>query len=117
MNPFPEEYEFIELFESLPEQLDKSVPFFYNNNVYKLSRSNGDLFFEMEPGSHWSRVAWKQAESFLIDLTLDNIKGIEIEKRNGNEYLHFYFYENQGLKPLIIRTKPEISMVWGTTRD
>ncbi|MDQ0090339.1 hypothetical protein J2T12_003753 [Paenibacillus anaericanus] len=34
MNPFPEEYEFIDLFESEPKKLDEEVPFFYINNVY-----------------------------------------------------------------------------------
>ncbi|MBD3922924.1 hypothetical protein H8B09_29725 [Paenibacillus sp. PR3] len=117
MKPFPEEYEFIELFESEPKILDEKVPFFYNNNIYKLSRPNGELYFEIEPGSHWTRIAWKQADQILIDLTLENVKGIEIEKRSGNEFLQLFFDEDQGLKPLIIKTKPEFSMIWGTIRE
>lgn len=80
MNPFPEEFEFIDLFETEPTMLDEQVPFFYNNNIYKLKRTNGEIYFEMEPGSHWTRIAWKQNDLTLIDLTLENIKGIEIEK-------------------------------------
>jgi len=117
MEPFPHEYEFIELFETESAKLDEHVPFFYNNNIYKLCRPNGNLYFEMEPGSHWTRIAWKQEENLLVDLVLENVKGMEIEKRSGKEFLHLYFDEGQGLRPLIIKTKPDISLIWGTVRD
>ncbi len=48
MVPFPQEYEFIELFETEPTKLDEVVPFFYNNKTYKLCRPNGNLFFEID---------------------------------------------------------------------
>lgn len=75
MNPFPKEYELVEIFESEPAKLDDAVPFFYNNNVYRLYRPNGELHFEIEPGSHWTRIAWKQFDSILVDLTLEILKG------------------------------------------
>lgn len=117
MKPFPEEYELIDLFESEPARLDDQVPFFYTNNTYRLCRTNGELHFAIEPGIHWSSIVWKQAENIIVDLILENVKGIEIEKRSGKEFLHLYFYEDQGIRPLIIKTKPEISIVWGTIRD
>lgn len=117
MEHFPQEYEFIELFETEPAKLDEDIPFFYNNNTYKLCRPNGNLYFEIEPGSHWSRILWKQDEDLLIDLTFERIKRIEIEKRSGMEFLSLYFDEEQGLRTLLIKTKPEISIIWGTLRD
>lgn len=90
--------------------------FFYKNNIYKLKRPNGEIYFEMELGSHWARISWKQNDLTLIDLTLENIVGIEIEKRNGREYLVLNFHEDYCLKPLLIKTKPEISFVWGTKK-
>src|SRR5262245_39632209 len=114
MEPFPQEFEFIELFETEPTKLEEGMPFFYNNNIYKLCRPNGELYFEIEPGSHWTRIAWKQDGNIIIDLILESIKGIEIEKRSGKEFIHLHFYEEQSLRPLIIKTKPDISIIWGT---
>lgn len=116
MEPFPQEYEIMELFETEPTKLDEEVSFFYNNNTYKLCRPNGNLYFEIEPGSHWTRIAWKQEGDLVIDLILEKVKGIEIEKRSGKEFLKVYFDEEQGLRTLVIKTKPEISIIWGTLR-
>ncbi|MCM3127555.1 hypothetical protein M3625_07325 [Paenibacillus sp. MER 78] len=117
MEPFPQEHELMELFESEPTKLDEEVPFFYNNNTYKLCRPNGELYFEIEPSHRWSRVVWKQGTASLVDLTLENIKGIDIEKRSGMEFMNFYFDEEQGVRTLLLKTKPAISVIWGTLSD
>jgi hypothetical protein len=115
MKPFPEEYEFIDLFETEPNTLDPDSPFFYNHLTYKLQRANGIIYFGLEPGCHAVRFIWKDNnDKTIVDLDLRSIKGIQIEKRNGNEFIHFSFHEDRELKDLIIKTKPEISVVWGT---
>lgn len=117
VNSFPEEYELLDLFESEPIIYDLSTPFFYNNLIYKLIRSNGTLKFEVEPGSHWARVTLTQGEIDIIDLELNHIKSVEIEKRNNQEFIHLSFHKDQDLKKLVLKTKPEFSMTWGTDRD
>lgn len=117
MNPFPEEHELISLLESEPLIYDQQVPFFYNHLTYSLTRSNGTLHFEIEPGSQWARIIWKQEESIVVDIELESIQGLEIERRNGQEFMHFIFYEDQRLKKLILKTKPMFSLSWGTERD
>jgi len=115
VKPFPEEYEFIDLFETEPNVVDPDAPFFYNHLTYELERTNGIIRFELEPGCHAARFIWKDYHGkALVDLDLRNIKGIEIEKRNGNEFIRFLFHHDQELKDLIIKTKPEISVIWGT---
>ncbi|WP_239614578.1 hypothetical protein [Cohnella mopanensis] len=115
MKPFPEECEFIDLFETEPHLLDPDSPFFYNHLTYMLERANGIIYFELEPGCHSATFIWKDKnDKTIVDLDLRNIKGLEIEKRNGLEFLRFLFHEDQELKDLIIKTKPEISVLWGT---
>ncbi|WEK56060.1 MAG: hypothetical protein P0Y55_08435 [Candidatus Cohnella colombiensis] len=117
MNPFPKEHELIDVFESEPKIKDNETPFYYNHLEYLLTRDNGSLQCELEPGIHWARVIWKQKDETLVDLELESIKGIEIEKRNGKEFIHFIFYEGNGIKNLIVRTKPNFSISWGTLRE
>ncbi len=116
MNPFPREDELLSIFESEPIVLDKELPFYYNHLIYQLRRNNGELYVEIEPGMHWSRMIWKQEGKTIIDLELENIKGLQIERRNENEYLHYLFREETEFKTLIVKTKPTFSMAWGTAK-
>jgi hypothetical protein len=65
MNPFPEEYEFIDLFETYPNVLDPDSPFFYNHLTYKLERENGTIYFGLEPGCHAARFFWTDTRTTL----------------------------------------------------
>lgn len=43
MNPFPEDYELISIFESEPKLLDEDIPWFYNTLFFRLQRNDDIL--------------------------------------------------------------------------
>ncbi|MBP2000941.1 hypothetical protein J2Z69_001984 [Paenibacillus shirakamiensis] len=114
MLPFPEEFEFVDFFEQEPCTLDSEVPFYYNRHTYQLERENGTLHFELEPSYSWVRCQWHQGDIVLIDLTLEEVRGIRLEKRAQREYIHILFANESLMKPLIVKTKPIFSIIWGT---
>ncbi|MFE6169674.1 hypothetical protein ACFVP8_17650 [Viridibacillus arvi] len=113
---FPKMYELIDIFESIPEILDKDLDWYYNESTFVLRRDNEILEVIIEPAINRLRLIWKDEKRIRMKLDLEEIAGLTITKNNGEESIQVSFNDSLMID-LIVKTKPYISVVWGTLRD
>ncbi|WP_284640776.1 hypothetical protein [Paenibacillus silviterrae] len=117
MDIFPEEHELIDIFECEPqlslEELD--IPDYYKQWRFVLRRQTDVLEFEVEPSISYVYLRWHQENKVLMELSLEEVHGMEIKKQENSEFVLLSFRE-ECLKALTIRTKPYIAIVWGTVK-
>ncbi|QOV11856.1 hypothetical protein [Viridibacillus arvi] len=113
---FPEMYELIDIFESIPEILDKDLDWYYNESTFVLRRDNEILEVIIEPAINRLRLIWRDKKRIRMELDLEEVAGLVITKNNGEESIQVSFNDSL-MKDLIVKTKPYISVVWGTLQD
>ncbi|MEK4760365.1 hypothetical protein MHH85_08910 [Viridibacillus sp. FSL E2-0187] len=113
---FPEMYELIDIFESIPEILDKDLDWYYNESTLVLRRDNEILEVIIEPSINRLRINWRDEKRIRMELDLEEVAGLAITKNNGGESIQVSFNDSL-MKDLIVNTKPYISVVWGTLQD
>jgi hypothetical protein len=115
MNPFPEDYELISIFETEPKLLDDEIPWFYNTLIFKLQRNDDVLSFILSPAYRTISIGLTLSERKIYDLGFENVKGIHIEKNKEIEGLIIEMDDGSAFNTLFIQTKPSITIV--TTHD
>ncbi|KOO51301.1 hypothetical protein [Viridibacillus arvi] len=113
---FPEMYELIDIFESIPDILDKDLDWYYNESTFVLRRDNEILEVIIEPAINRLRLIWRDKKRIRMELDLQEVAGLVITKNNGEESIKVSFNDSL-MKDLIVKTKPYISVVWGTLQD
>ncbi|NQX65654.1 hypothetical protein HQN90_05885 [Paenibacillus alba] len=117
MEIFPEEHELINIFECEPqvtlEELD--VPDYYKQWRFILKRETDVLEFDIEPSISYVYMRWHQENKVILELALEEVYGIEIKKQGNSEFILLLF-QDERFKTLTLRTKPYISVVWGTAK-
>ena len=115
MNPFPENWELIEFFESEPLLLDPApaAGWFYNRLTFETVRGEDAVRCEIEPGYRTLQFVWSRAGRELVSLDMRAISGLSIEKHGDKEILAAMFQEDF-LLPLRIQLKPTVHVFWGT---
>ncbi|MDU0203985.1 hypothetical protein ACYEXS_35290 [Paenibacillus sp. MAH-36] len=114
MEIFPDKHELIGLFECEPQFLDEiDIPEYYNQWRFILKRRTDVLEIEIEPSNCFIHIRWHQENNVLVELTLEKVYGIEIKKQGASEFAQLLF-RDKNLKILTLRTKPYISICWGT---
>ena len=116
MEPFPEQYDLIALFECDPVLADKDVPWSYNHLTFRTDRGSDQIVCQIEPGYHTLKFEWKQDGQRLVLLDLNWVAGIATELDDHAEALVTMF-RDQNLKPLRIQLKPHVSLSWGTSAE
>ncbi|MFS1515896.1 hypothetical protein V1503_05145 [Bacillus sp. SCS-151] len=118
MDLFPDNHDLIDIFECEPVLLDENddIPWFYNKLRFVLKRHDNILEFEISPSISQINLRWKNNNQLLISLTLEDVKGLLIEKKGGYELFRVIF-EERVVNDLIITTKPHITLEWGTNRN
>ena len=116
MNPFPEDYELISLFESEPQLADPKVPWAYNRLEFSLTRSNGTLSCVIEPGYEALVLDWMRDGEMVVHLDLRWVLGLEVRSGGGRESLVATMRDTH-LKQLHVQTSPKLAVSWGTTGD
>lgn len=111
MNPFPEEYELITLFESEPIILDSEFPWYYNYLLFKLIRDGIILDFGMEPACNRINIRMSnERQGTLIEVGYESIRGIEIYKESSTEGLLLFDGDNLNVT-VRLETKPNIKLI------
>ncbi|MFF3099461.1 hypothetical protein [Viridibacillus arvi] len=113
---FPEMYELIDILESIPDKLDKDLDWYFNESTFELRRDNEILEVIIEPAINRLRLIWRDEKRIRMELDLEDIVGLAITKNNVEESIQVSFNDSL-MKDFIVKTKPYISVVWGTLQD
>jgi hypothetical protein len=114
MNPFPEEWELLALFEAEPIVIDRDVPRFYNRLIYETARGANIVRCEIEPGyEKLTLTCWRDSETWL-SLDLSWVSGLRVVTGAGKDYLIASF-RDPNLCDLEFHLKPVVCLRWGTS--
>lgn len=112
LNPFPEDYELIALFESEPIVLDNEIPWYYNYLLFKLIRDGIILGLSMEPACNRINIRMSnERQGTLIEIGYESIRGIEIYKDSFTEGLLILLDDDDPNVTLRLETKPNIRLI------
>lgn len=107
----PELWNLIELFEMEPVYVygeENKIPWYYSTLNFKLIRNNKTLDITISPAYGIIDI-WLSIENIkIIDMNLEDVDGMKIEKSHGKEILHIIFSTEDTIQKLIIETKPNI---------
>jgi len=103
----PDEIALMSLFECEPEMLDKVVPFFYNEAIYKFQNTNNEQFIVSISPSYGDikiQVIVGNTNELLSYLDLQNVESMEILSDKKYESKIMITSENSVIK---INFKPK----------
>lgn len=104
---FPDELSLMSLLECEPEMLDKGMPFFYNEAIYKFENENNEQFLVNIAPSYGDikiQVIIKDTNELLSFLNFQNVESLEILSDKKNESKIMITSENSVIK---INFKPK----------
>jgi prepilin-type processing-associated H-X9-DG protein len=116
MNPFPNEWELLALFECEPVILDPNVPWAYNHLTFTSQRGQDSIVCVIEPGYSVVNFTWRYWRDVRVHLDLHWVQGIVIETGGGRDAMNLTFLDGH-LRPLTLQLKPHISCIWGTNTE
>ena len=114
MDPFPEEWELLALFETEPTISDRDVPWFYNRITFETTRGNDHVRCWIEPGYESLEITWWQGRAEKMTLELHWVRSLRVVTGGGIDYLVASF-RDPSLLDLEFHLKPEIKLRWGTS--
>ena len=114
MNPFPEEWELLSLFESEPTSIDRGVPWFYNCLIFETTRDQDHVRCELEPGYEILRLRWWHGSQERLALDLHWVHSLRVVTGGGRDYLIAAF-RDEHLLDLEFHLKPVVCLRWGTS--
>jgi hypothetical protein len=116
IEPFPQDWQLIGLFECEPSLLDPGVPWAYNRLRFLTERGLDRIQCEIEPASEIVEVRWWQSGQLRLQLDLQWVKGLGIEESPGREALVAGFRYGRGFVcPLVLQLRPHVSVSWNTS--
>ncbi len=116
MNPFPEEWELLALFESEPTITDRDVPWSYNRLTFETKRGADEIRCEIEPGHEILNINWWHDGKEKLKLELYWVDGLRVVRGGGIDYLIARFRDQYSCD-LEFHLKPEIHMRWATSTE
>lgn len=111
MKEVPELWELIALFEMEPVYVygdEKGIPWFYNTINFKLKRESETLNITISPANGILDIGLLIDDRKIIQISLENVEGMKIEKLHNKEILHILFNNNDVMEKFYIETKPQI---------
>ena len=116
MDPFPDEWELLALFECEPTITDRDVPWFYNCLKFETKRGADEIRCEIEPGYGILKLHWWQRGKEKLTLELYWVAGLRIVTGGGRDYLIANFRDRY-LNDLEFQLKPESRLRWATSTE
>jgi hypothetical protein len=116
MDPFPEEWELLSLFEVEPVISDRDVPWFYNLLTFETTRGDDHIKCEIEPGYEIIRLTWWQGRHEKLSLDLHWVRSLRVVTGSGQDYFVASF-RDKTLLDLEFHLKPQICLRWGTSSE
>jgi hypothetical protein len=116
MNPFPEEWELLALFEAEPTVLDRDVPWFYNHLTFDTTRGHDHVQCEIDPSCEILTLNWWHAEKLQLSLELNWVRELCVVTGDGTDMLRASFRDPY-LLDLEFQLKPTICLRWATSSE
>ncbi|AQR91818.1 hypothetical protein [Clostridium saccharobutylicum] len=119
MKEIPELWELIALFEMEPVYVygeEKGIPWFYSTINFKLKRGSETLDITISPANGIIDIWLLIGDRKIIEINLENVEGMKIEKIHNKEILHILFSNDDVMEKFYIETKPQIYMYCSKAR-
>lgn len=113
MDPFPEPYELIGLFECDPVLTDAEIPWAYNSLRFDTVRGTDHVVCEIQPGYEVVRLEWTRDRVEIVRLELNSVQGLIVETVGGREALIGCF-RDPTIEPFHLQLRPNVHLRWGT---
>ncbi|MDX1947650.1 MAG: hypothetical protein SFU86_19790 [Pirellulaceae bacterium] len=114
MDPFPDEWELLALFEAEPTVVDRGVPWEYNVLIFETTRGQSHVRCEIEPGYEKIKLNWWDGPEERLSLELNSVLGLRVVTGGGRDYLVASFRDPH-LFDLEFHLKPTVCLRWGTS--
>ena len=111
MNPFPEDWELLSLFDGEPTVLDSGVPWFYNRITFTVDRPLGRVECSIGPADHALTFRCSTEEQTVIALQLDDVSGLSTWRQGKLEGFTATL-EDPRRGELRIQISPDVSVAW-----
>lgn len=112
MNPFPEDFELLSIFESEPEVLDVDAPWFYNTLTFRGDRDGLNYMIKLSPAYGELEVRIEGFNHLICQLALTEVSSLRCEEGHGGGVLMASFSPDSGRGILKIRVRPRLSVEW-----
>ena len=116
VDPFPEEWELLSLFECEPKLEEGDIPWAYDRLTFDSTRGSNRILCLIEPIYERLDFTWWHNQTKHLELKLRWVQGITISSGGGIDCMVATFRDSF-LEPLRLQLKPTIECEWGTTRD
>ena len=114
MDPFPEVWELLSLFEAEPTLSDPELPLFYNAITFETKRGDDEIRCEIFPASGNFEFVWTQHGELRLHIVLRCVEGMSVFTGNGRDVLSLSFRDDH-MEEIEIQLRPHVSCVWGKT--
>jgi hypothetical protein len=116
MEPFPDEWELLSLFESEPTIAEHGVPWTYNTLTFETERGADFVRCVIQPGYETLTVSWWHKGNEKLALDLNWVTGLRVVTGVGVDYLVAKF-RDQYVCDLEFHLKPVIKLRWATSTE
>lgn len=107
-----DEFDLLNFFATLPEQLDPDVPWTYNDSVYEVADGHVQISFGIAPSVKDVRVILKSNGVLLYELNAVGIEDVKYHDDKGRESLEIIVSSRDSVW---LRIKPQISIAHSAT--
>jgi hypothetical protein len=111
MNPFPDDWQLIGLFESEPALLDPGLPWVYNRLTFQTQRGCDRIVSEIEPASEILTIRWWHQGELRLNLDLRWVSSLTV-CLEGKDALIANFRGGVCLDPLELQLRPRLLLSW-----
>jgi hypothetical protein len=111
VDPFPERWQLISLFEGEPRLSDPEVPWVYNRVTFMRERAGELIECTIHQADREFAFGWSVDGRTFIRLDLNNVVGLEVRQTKASEGLAITLSDAH-LGPLWIQVSPSVSLNW-----
>jgi hypothetical protein len=116
MQPFPEHWELISLFEGEPKLTDPDVPWVYNRIQFSLGRGIERIECAIEPSSGQIDFTYEIAGRIALALVLLRVAGLQTYQTGDSEGL-IVLMKDESRGKLHVQVSPDIRFTWRENPD
>lgn len=112
VNPFPEDFELLSIFECEPEVLVADVPWFYNTLTFRGERDGLKYLIKLSPAYGDLEVRIGDPNQPITHLSITEVSTLRLHEGHGEAVLMASFSDDSGRGILKIRLRPQLSIEW-----
>jgi hypothetical protein len=112
VNPFPEDFELLSIFECAPEVLDTDIPWFYNTLTFRGKRDELNYLIKISPAYGCLEVRIGDPSQPITHLSITEVSALRLHEGHGEAVLMASFSPDSGRGILKIRLRPHLSIEW-----